>query len=226
MTSPDAATDARPNRPAEVRAAARSRVLTLARALLPASDGVSDDLVSEIADQANLSMRSFRTLFPTNADLLRAVNDELIRECAERVAAVSHKVEPGSSAENVRAAAEALALAWPMNCASLSIRAHERARALSDQTFRPEVAQIERAYVPALLDAFLSLMARLERRFVWPPVLGVRVVILAYERSFESWILSGGDERNFHTSPFVQETLPQILIGLSTPISVEDPDAG
>lgn len=217
MTTTDDDRAPHAGRAEQARIASRARIIALARSLLPISDGVSEDLVRELADQTGISVRALRTLFPTNADLLRAVNEQLIAECAQRLSHATDSVPPGSSEMTLQEAARALAESWPMDWASLTIRARERANALAGRTGVTEVIAAERAFVPALLDAFLTLMARLDRRFVWEPVLAVRVVILAYERSFEAWVMSGGDERTFPTSPFVQQTLPQILDGLSEP---------
>ena len=204
------------------RSTARARVLTLARAMLPLSDGISDELIGDLADGAGVSVRALRTLFPTNADLLRAVNQQLIDECAGRLTSAAGRFTPVSPDDDLREAAVALAEAWPMDWASLVIRSRERADALAGRTGHAEVADSERSFVPALLDAFLTLMARLNRQFTWEPVLAVRLVILAYERSFEAWVMSGGDERTFATSPFVQQTLPQIFAGISAPLPAAD----
>ncbi len=75
----------------------------------------------------------------------------------------------------------------------------------------------ERAFLPALLEAFELLLSRIGRRFEWQPALGVRVVILTYERSFESWIASGGNEKSFPESSYVRHTLPALLLGVSRP---------
>ncbi|WP_448808515.1 hypothetical protein [Agromyces bauzanensis] len=206
-----------------MRSAARTRVLTLARALLPLSDGVSNDLVAELCSQAGISVPAFRRLFPTNADLLRGMNQQLIDECATRLSAATDRFRPPTGDDDLKAAAVALAEAWPMDWAALTIRSRERADALAGRIPHPEVVEAERSFVPALLDAFLTLMVRLNRQFVWPPVLAVRVVILAYERSFEAWIMAGGNERTFASSPFVTHTLPQILAGLSRPIEPASP---
>ncbi len=73
----------------------------------------------------------------------------------------------------------------------------------------------ERAFLPALLDAFELLLSRIDREFEWQPALAVRVVILTYERSFESWILAGGNESSFSESSYVRNTLPALLLGVS-----------
>lgn len=199
---------------------ARARLVALARTILPVSDGLTPALVTELCHQAGLTHATFRTLFPEDVDLLRAVNDALVEECAARLGgAAAHVTRTGTEEEQLAAAARALAEQWPMDWASLSIRARERADALSTGTALREVLDAERRFVPALLDALLAVMARLDRQFVWEPILAVRVIVLAYERSFEAWVMGGGDERTFPDSPFVQQTLPAILAGVSAPVA-------
>ena len=60
-------------------------------------------------------------------------------------------------------------------------------------------------------------MAKLDRAFVWPPRLAVRVILDTFERSFEAWLLSGNPEAGFPSSLYVRRTLPTILEELTRP---------
>ncbi len=210
---------ARSERLEAMRRAAEARVLTLARAVLPLSDGISDELVREICHQAGLNLPTFRTIFHSNDDLLRKVNQALVEECSARVAEAAEGFTPLPGESDLQAAARSLAEAWPMDWASLSIRSRERANAVSRRIGVSEVTASERRFMPALLDSFLTMVGRLEREFSWPPLLAVRVIILSYERSFEAWVMDGGDERTFASSPFVRRTLPEILDQVTSPLA-------
>ena len=96
-----------------------------------------------------------------------------------------------------------------------SIRLRERQLAASTGARSEDVIASERAFLPALLEAFELLLSRIGREFEWQPALAVRVVILTYERSFESWILSGGSESSFSESSYIKNTLPALLLGVS-----------
>ena len=62
----------------------------------------------------------------------------------------------------------------------------------------------------------VALASAAKKRYEGDP--DVRVVILTYERSFESWILSGGNEKSFPESSYVRHTLPALLLGVSRPL--------
>ncbi|UJP09058.1 hypothetical protein L2X99_11335 [Microbacterium sp. KUDC0406] len=213
-------TDATPSRKQDAaRRASRARVVTLARILLPTWDGSLAELTTELRTEAGLSDGAFRTLFPTDSALLHAVDLELIEECAQRVrsAAESFDAREHDGEDLVLALSIALAEARPLDWSSLTIRLRERQLAASTGARSEDVIESERAFLPALLDAFELLFSQIGREFEWQPALGVRVVILTYERSFESWIMSGGDEKSFAGSPFVRQTLPALLLGVSRP---------
>ncbi|WP_217181024.1 hypothetical protein [Streptomyces sp. AC495_CC817] len=195
----------------------RARVIVLARAALPTWDGSLQELIAELRKEAGLSEGAFRTLFAEGRDLLRAVDHELIEECAQRVRSAATgfvpEQHPGEAPEH--ALSVALARAHPLDWSSLTIRLRERQLAASTGVRSEDVMESERAFLPALLDAFELLLSRIDREFEWQPALAVRVVILTYERSFESWILAGGNESSFSESSYVRNTLPALLLGVS-----------
>ncbi|MWB96993.1 hypothetical protein [Agromyces seonyuensis] len=208
---------------ADTRNRMRARIARLARALLPLADVATERLVDELCRQTDISVRAFRGLFPTDDDLIRAVNQQILDECAERLQGAAGGVEAsGDEALDLQSAARALAEAWPMDWATLTIRSRERAAALMARDgSRPDaLLDTERGYAPAILEALVGVFTRIGREFVWEPLLAARVITLAYERSFEAWALAGGDERDFPASPFTTHTLPRILAGVSRPIAV------
>lgn len=202
------------------RRANRARVITLARIMLPTWRGTLAALTAELRRESALGEGAFRTLFPTDRDLLHAVDVELLEECAQRVRAAAENFDPAEhEGEDLPLALSvALAEARPLDWSSLNIRLRERQLAASTGARSEDVIESERAFLPALLDAFELLFSRIGRRFEWQPALGVRVVILTYERSFESWIMSGGNEQSFADSPYVRQTLPALLLGVSATI--------
>lgn len=68
-----------------------------------------------------------------------------------------------------------------------------------------------------LVPVFEDLMMKLDRRFAWPAVLAVRVIVDTYERSFENWLLTGNREEDFDASPYATRTLPVLMRGTSVP---------
>ena len=110
-----------------------------------------------------------------------------------------------------------LADARPLDWSSLNIRLRVRLLAASTGAHSEEVLASERAFLPTMLEAFELLLSRIHHRFTWSPALGVRVVILTYERSFESWIMSGRNEQSFAESSYIKHTLPELLLGMSAP---------
>ena len=214
------AADERSSRVNASRRQSRARVITLARIMLPTWDGSLPALTAELRREAGLAEGAFRTLFPSDRDLLHAVDHELLEECAQRVRSAAESFDPddhpGQSAEVAISAV--LARARPLDWSSLTIRLRERQLAASTGARSEDVIESERAFLPALLEAFELLLSRIGRRFEWQPALGVRVVILTYERSFESWILSGGNEKSFPESSYVRHTLPALLLGVSSPV--------
>ncbi|MBS1673360.1 MAG: hypothetical protein JSS74_05280 [Actinobacteria bacterium] len=201
------------------RRQSRARVITLARIMLPTWDGSLPALTAELRRESGLADGTFRTLFPTDRDLLQAVDHELLEECAQRTRSAAESFDPedhpGETPET--AISIALAHARPLDWSSLTIRLRERQLAASTGARSEDVLESERAFLPALLEAYELLLARIGRRFEWQPALAVRVLILTYERSFESWILAGGNEKSFAESTYVQHTLPALLLGVSRP---------
>ncbi len=217
-------------RPESAREASRARVITLARILLPTWDGSLSALTAELSREAGIREVGFRALFPEDRDLLRAVDRELLEECAQRLRSAAERFDPAAHGdENPEVALSvALAEARPLDWNSLTIRLRERQLATSTGIRSEDVIASEKAFLPALLEAFELLLARIGRRFEWQPALGVRVVILTYERSFESWVLAGGNEQSFSESPYVRQTLPALLLGVSRPladVSIAEGDA-
>lgn len=213
------ATDEPSSRVNASRRQSRARVITLARIMLPTWDGTLPALTAELRSEAGLGDGAFRTLFPTDRDLLHAIDLELLEECAHRVRSAAESFDPDQHPDQAPevAMSTALARARPLDWNSLTIRLRERQLAASTGARSEDVLESERAFLPALLDAFELLLSRIGRRFEWQPALGVRVVILTYERSFESWILSGGNEKSFPESSYVRHTLPALLLGVSRP---------
>jgi len=195
----------------------RAQVITLARTALPTWGGSLPELVADLRRETGLSDGAFRTLFADDRDLLRAVDHELIEECAQRVRSAAMAFDPDQHPEEAleTAISVALARARPLDWSSLTIRLRERQLAASTGARSEDVIASERAFLPALLEAFELLLSRIGREFEWQPALAVRVVILTYERSFESWILSGGSESSFSESSYINNTLPALLLGVS-----------
>ncbi|MGN8026836.1 hypothetical protein [Microbacterium sp. 22242] len=213
------APDERSSRVSASRRQSRARVITLARIMLPTWDGSLPALIAELRRESGLSDGAFRTLFPGDRDLLHAVDHELLEECARRVRSAAESFDPDAHPDVPPevAISAALARARPLDWSSLTIRLRERQLAAATGARSEDVMESERAFLPAMLEAFELLLSRIGRRFDWQPALGVRVVILTYERSFESWILSGGNEKSFPESSYVRHTLPQLLLGVSRP---------
>ncbi|MDT0156224.1 hypothetical protein Q9R19_01155 [Microbacterium sp. ARD32] len=197
----------------------RSRVITFARIMLPTWDDTLAALTAELSREAGIGEGAFRTLFPADRDLLHAVDVELLEECAQRVRAAAESFDAAQHEGEDLTLALSIALAEmrPLDWSSLNIRLRERRLAAATGARSEDVIASERAFLPALLDAFELLLSRIGRRFEWQPALGVRVLILTYERSFESWIMSGGNEQSFPQSSYVRQTLPQLLLGVSAP---------
>lgn len=198
----------------------RARAVTLSRALLPTWAGTMAAFCEEVRRESGIGIPAFRTLFPADADLFLAIEQELVEECADRVRSVAESFRPaGDSLDaDVAALAVALAEARPLDWSSLTIRLRERQLAAASGSRREEVVQSERAFVPSLTAAFEALLASIGRRFEWRPMLAVRVILLTYERSFESWVVSGQSESSFATSAYIQQTLPELLLGVSRPV--------
>lgn len=198
----------------------RARAVTLSRALLPTWTGSMAEFCEEVRSESGLSIASFRTLFPQDTDLFLAIEQHLLEECADRVRSVAEhfQVDGRSGEEAVAALAVALADAQPLDWSSLTIRLRERQLAAASGSRREEVVHSERAFLPSLIDAFEALLASVGRQFEWRPILAVRVILLTYERSFESWVVSGRRERAFSESAYIRQTLPELLLGVSRPV--------
>lgn len=202
---------------AQHRSDVRRRLVLAARISLARGGGVTDRLVADICGQAGTHPYAFRQLFPTADDLLDAVTDLLVVECASRLrAGVDAFVAPATGSP-FEAAAVALAEAWPLDRGGLVIRAERRLRVLRTDDGSDPVLAAERRFVGELGDVLDDLMARLGRTFAWPSRLAVRVILDTFERSFEAWILRGNPEAAFPSSPFVRRTLPTILEELTRP---------
>lgn len=195
---------------------AHGRIIRLARALLPITDRITDEFVHDLSNEVGIAPAAFRTLFPTNDDLLREVNQHLIQECMDRLRVLPDGVLDGTV--DLATAARSLATAWPIDWAGVTIRAKERAAALTNPQLAQTVLSAERSYAPAILEVLVELLRRTGRRFSWPPLLAARVVLLTYERSFEAWLMSGANERAFPESPYVRETLPRLLDQITEPL--------
>lgn len=197
----------------------RLRAVTLSRTLLPTWTGSMSEFCEEIRLESGISIPSFRALFPADSDLFLAIEQQLLEECADRVRSVADRFEAQdrSGEDAVAALAVALADAQPLDWSSLTIRLRERQLAAVSGSRREEVVQSERAFLPSLIDAFEALLASVGRRFEWRPILAVRVILLTYERSFESWVVSGESERSFSESAYIRQTLPELLLGVSRP---------
>lgn len=194
------------------------RVARAARVALSAGRGVSPELIADVCAQIGLHPHAFRTLLPTDDDLLDEVNEILVSECADRLKAGIARFRPVGSGDAVFVqAAEALAASWPLDCAGLTIRAERRFRALRDGRHGNAAVAGDRRFAAELAGVFEDLMVVLGRKFAWPPPLAVRVIIDTYERSFEAWVLDGNPESQFEESPFVQRTLPTLLREMSVP---------
>ena len=205
------------------RSSNRSRIVTMARILLPTWNGSLSELRAQLQREAGFAEGPFRTLFPDDRDLLQAVDHALLEECAQRVRSAAEAFDPDAHSGEAPevALSVALAQAYPLDWSSLTIRLRERLLAASTGARSEDVLEAERAFLPALLDAFELLLGRIGRRFAWQPTLAVRVLILTYERSFESWIMSGGNEQSFARSSYVQQTLSELLLGVSEPVAAE-----
>jgi AcrR family transcriptional regulator len=195
------------------------RLATAARVPLAESGGVTPQLIDDVCRQAGVHPHSFRALFPDDDAFLDAVNDGLVEDCAARLRGgveafvPTQPGGPGSFDE----AAKALADSWPLDRAGMLIRADRRVRALRRSDGGPTVLKAEKLFLDALVDVLSALIAKLGRRFSWSAVRSVRVILDTYERSFETWLLTGNDEADFHSSPYVRHTLPALLEAMSEP---------
>jgi len=200
----------------------RTNLVVAARAALAATGEVTASVVNDICEQCGIHPFAFRIMFPLDEDLLDAVNVLLVDECADRLrAGVAAYRAPADQGAAIDAAAAALASAWPLDRGGLVIRARWRLNALAENRGGEPVVAAERRFVRALTSILADLLAKMGRRFVWPPTLAVRVILDTYERSFEAWVLSGGNEVTFPESPYVRRTLPAVLLHTSEPVPEE-----
>lgn len=203
--------------------ATRDLLVTAARARLASGEECSPRLIDELCAHSGVRPASFRALFPEPEGLLDAVNEQLVEECASRLRLAVAAFAPtrgASDAEALIEAAAALGAARPLDRSSLVIRQTRRSQALRLGTGSANTARAERRFVGAVSEAFESLFSAQGRRFSWPPVLAVRIILDTYERSFEAWLLDGNDEGAFVASPYITRSLPDLLARLS------EPDAG
>ena len=178
--------------------------------------GITPAIVADVCAQVGVSTSLFRRLFPSDAEFLDEINDLLVEECAARLAASVSRFRPAGGSP-FSDAASMLAHAHPLTRSGMHIRAHRRLRSLEIVEPGGRVAASERRYVAVLVDTIGELLSRLEREFQWPPILATRVVLDSYERSFELWIIGGGGEDDFSSSPYVARTLPRLLQEVSRP---------
>jgi AcrR family transcriptional regulator len=200
------------------RAATKRRIVAAARASLSGGGGLTEHMVADICEQVGVHPHAFRQFYPTDDELLDAVHDILVDECAERLRGSVARFRPTDGALRFAEAATALADAWPLDRGGMIIRAERRLQALRRNADGRMVTAAERRYLQALTDVLVAMMATLRRQFRWAPALAVRVILDTYERSFEAWILEGGDEATFATSPYIKRTLPTLLEELSAPV--------
>lgn len=206
------------------RARAEERLISAARIALGSGRGVSPELIADICEQGGVSPTAFRSFFPDDDALLDAVGARLVDECATRLRSAVDGFEPGAAGgdqaegDPLDAAGLLLARAWPLDRGGLLIRAERRLRALTDARSGDAAAAVEREFVDRLVPILADLMTAVGRRFTWPPKLAVRVIIDTYERSFETWLLTGHDEEDFGDSPYAQRTLPSLLRETSAPV--------
>ncbi|MCS5714051.1 hypothetical protein NVV95_05740 [Herbiconiux sp. CPCC 205716] len=202
------------------RQAVMARLATAARVPLAESGGVTPQLIEDVCRQVGVHPHSFRALFPDDDAFLDAVTDGLVEDCAARLRGGVATFEPsgaGGSAAFTEAAV-ALADSWPLDRDGMLIRADRRARALRRSDGGVAVLKAEKLFLDALVDVHSELMAKLGRRFAGSPVRSVRVILDTYERAFETWLLTGADAAGFHSSPYVQRTLPTLLENMSEPL--------
>jgi AcrR family transcriptional regulator len=206
------------------RQAVMARLATAARVPLAESGGVTPQLIDDICRQVGVHPHSFRALFPDDDAFLDAVTDGLVEDCAARLRGGVAAFEPSAAAmaqggpAAFAEAAVALADSWPLDRDGMLIRADRRARALRRSDGGSAVLKAEKLFLDALVDVHADLMAKLGRRFASSPVRSVRVILDTYERAFETWLLTGADAADFHSSPYVQRTLPALLEDISVPV--------
>jgi AcrR family transcriptional regulator len=205
------------------RQAVMARLATAARVPLAESGGVTPQLIEDVCRQVGVHPHSFRALFPDDDAFLDAVTDQLVEDCAARLRGGVAAFEPsaeaaGGSSVAFAEAAVALADSWPLDRDGMLIRADRRARALRRSDGGSAVLKAEKLFLDALVDVHSELMAKLGRRFAGSPVRSVRVILDTYERAFETWLLTGADTAGFHSSPYVQRTLPTLLENMSEPV--------
>ena len=205
------------------RQAVMARLATAARVPLAESCGVTPQLIDDVCRQVGVHPHSFRALFPDDDAFLDAVTDGLVEDCAARLRGGVAAFEPsaeaaGGSSVAFAEAAVALADSWPLDRDGMLIRADRRARALRRSDGGSAVLKAEKLFLDALVDVHSELMAKLGRRFAGSPVRSVRVILDTYERAFETWLLTGADAAGFHSSPYVQRTLPTLLENMSEPV--------
>ncbi len=197
---------------------ARQLVARAVRIELRFDGRMTEQVRVDACRQCGIHPSAFRTLFPTDDALLDRINEELVEDCESRLrAGVAAFVPWTGDAAGLIAAASALARCRPLDRAGMIIRAERRLAALRSTVINPAVADAERRFAAAVTDVLLELFNKLDRQACWPPRLAVRVILDTYERSFEAWVLRGGDEDDFHTSAFVTRTLPIILGAVSAP---------
>lgn len=180
---------------------------------------LSDELCAEACVQTGVHPSAFRTLFQTDDALYERVVGSLDEECRLRLRAAVAEFTTEADAsdhEGLVAAAACLVRARPLDRSSLMIRSERRLAALRSPGGGEMITEADRRLVAASIDTFEVLVSKLGRRFLWPPRLAVRIIFDSYERSFEAWILRGGDDNDFLSSRYARRTLPQMLEQMSS----------
>ena len=202
--------DAATTRRERHRLAVRRRLVISARLALAHDGTVTPRIVADICEQNGVHPSAFRAFFDSHDDLLDAVNDLLVEECADRLRdGVAAFTPPAVDA--IEAAARAIAESWPIERGGVIIRAQRRLHGLVSPEQTQPVVAAEKRFALAVTQILADLLQRLGRRFDWSPVLAVRIILDSYERSFEAWILKGHSETSFVESPYVTRTLPELL---------------
>jgi hypothetical protein len=203
----------------EVLERTRRLVAQAIRAALVYDGRFTERIRDDACRQVGVHPSAFRTLFPTDDELLDRVNELLVEEAAGRLLGGIADFAGGTGADGLHAAAERLARARPIDRATVMIRAERRLAALRSWGGPADrVVDAERRFVATQIGVLTEMLDRIGRRFAWRPELAVRVILDTYERSFEAWLIRGHDETDFPSSPYVQRTLPALLAETSTPV--------
>lgn len=197
---------------------ARRRIVAAMRmsALLEGPDAPLT--LDRIGESIDLPSRAVHGLFRDADDLLDELNEQLVEEAALRLGSVEAAVTTAAGADpeqSVRALVDAVVRARPLERSGLIVRIERRRRALRQPGPRPSIRNAEGRF-PAVLSGEIARLLAISGR---EPVTSVdvsRVLLNCYERAFEAWLADGHDEADFAGSPFACETLPCLVLALST----------